>query len=174
MKRGSREAGGIICSLLSILGFGVLALAGLAWVGLHFLSQVRVEERDTDRGRMVKVETPLGSVRVNQREGVDPKHLGLPAYPGARRADRDGGAASIELNLGEDRKEFTVAAASYATSDPVDEVREFYRKKLPHCLFTRAGIECSHQGYKRLIVIHRHRGETRIAVLDSQAEPESN
>lgn len=63
--------------------------------------------------------------------------------------------------------------ASYSTPDSVEDVKEYYRRTIPHCIVTRKGIEYSEDGYQRLILVHRHRGETHILVA-SHGEPAAN
>jgi hypothetical protein len=173
--RRYRESGGILSALLWGFLIAIVIVAAIGYYGVHFATQIRVDERDTPHGKVVKVDTPLGSVKVNAQREIDPKHLGLPVYPGARQVNRGGGGtATIELDTGDEHKQFHFVAAVYRTADPVDDVRAFYRKNLPHCIVSQRGIEYSENGYKRLIAVHRDGGETEIQVLASEAEPASN
>ncbi|MCI0366269.1 MAG: hypothetical protein L0219_20600 [Phycisphaerales bacterium] len=174
MRRCISQRGGIVSTLL--LSFVTLIAVALAigWVGWNFASNVRVETSQGPRGEIVKVETPIGSVRVGHRDRIDPKHIGIPVYPGARLDEDDsGGGASVELDLGDERKEFTVVGAVYLTDDSVDQVRDYYKQQFPHCIVSKRGVEYSEGGYKRVIAIRRHRGQTRIA-LASIGEPAAN
>ncbi len=168
------ERGGAIANVLAGLFLaGVLVLAGLFFVGWKFTRDVRVETRESESGKVVRVETPIGSLRVNSREKADPRNLGIPIYPKAEISAQDAKSASIQLDLGEEHADLNVAAAVYTTDDSVDQVREFYKKEVPHAMLTKRGLEYTEGGYKRIIVIERTSGHTRIS-LASFGEPASN
>lgn len=173
MARCTSRRGGILSTLL--ISFTVLIAAALAigFVGWNFATNVHVETSQGPRGEIVKVETPIGSVRVGHRDRMDAKHVGIPVYPGAKIDEHDSGGASVELDLGEEHKEFTVVGAVYRTDDSVDQVRDFYKQQFPHCIVSKRGIEYSENGYKRFIAINRHYGQTRI-MLASIGEPAAN
>ncbi|MGH9783487.1 MAG: hypothetical protein ACRD88_04815 [Terriglobia bacterium] len=173
MNRRRGQAGGVIASLMFVLailaGMAVIAIA----IGVWSFSEVRVDSRETSRGTQVKVETPLGAIRVEQQSQVNPRSFGVPVYPGAKLTRGDSKAASIEIDLGGDRSQMTVVAAQYSTPDSVDSVREWYRRQLPHWILSRHGMEYSEGGFKRIIVLKRKWNETRI-VLASVGEPAAN
>lgn len=169
--------GGVLAGvLLVILILGVLAVAAVVSTGLYFAHHVRVTGRG-DRGETT-VETPLGTLRVRENARFNPKRLGLPVYPGAVREEDSRALASFHFDFGETHKAIAFMAAAYRTSDPIDEVTEFYRHELPHWMFSQKyggdfHLELTEGGYKKIIVIHRDRGETRIG-LASVGEPASN
>lgn len=173
MGRRTRRRGGILSTLLISFTVLICGALAIAFVGWNFATNVHVETSQGARGEIVKVETPIGSVRVGHRDRLDPKHVGIPVYPGAKLDENDAGGASVELDLGDEHKEFTVVGAVYHTDDSVDQVRDYYKQQFPHCIVSKRGIEYSENGYKRLIAINRHRGQTRIA-LASIGEPAAN
>jgi hypothetical protein len=169
--------GGTIAGvMLTVLVLALLAVAALVATGLYIAQNVRVTERGG--GGQTTVETPFGSVRVREGGKLDPQQWGVPVYPGAVREEDSRKLASLRVDFGERHKEFAVAAAEYRTPDSLERVYDFYRDQLPHWMFSerRHGgmrLELSEGGYKKIIVIHREDGETRIG-LASVGEPASN
>jgi hypothetical protein len=87
----------------------------------------------------VKIETPVGGLKVKTNDAAIAADAGLAVYPGATvvRNDRNNGAADVELNFGDFH--LRVMALGYQTPDSPEKVSAFYRKEL-----TRYGdvIEC--------------------------------
>jgi hypothetical protein len=176
MPRNPRHGGVIAGVMLTILVLGVLGIATLVTTGLYVADHVRVTERDA-RGETT-VETPFGSVHVRDNARFDPKHMGVPIYPGAIREEDSRKLASFRFDFGDVHKAFAVSAATYRTSDSIDRVTDFYRGELPHWLISQkedGGLQLSftRHGYKRFVAICEDDGETRIA-LASVGEPASN
>ncbi|MEX2263345.1 MAG: hypothetical protein WD696_15415 [Bryobacteraceae bacterium] len=178
MKSASREKGGILTGLL--IGLGLLAglVVFLAWTGIHLARNLHVEHTRKSNAESTRIVTPIGSIHVTNRRGVDAKHFGVPVYPGARQTEEDSRSASVELDLGSSHHELAIVAAHYVTSDSVEKVVEYYRGILPHWIVSKDGnrktrIEYTEDGYKRLIAIREKHGQTRIA-LASFGEPASN
>ncbi len=169
-----RERGGVVANVLAgLFVAGVLLLLGLFFVGWQLSKEVRVETRESGSGKTIRVQTPIGTIKVDAREKSDPSHLGIPVYPKAELSSEDAKSASVQLDLGDQHADLHVAAAVYYTNDPVGEVRDYYKKQVPHAIVTKRGLEYSEEGYKRIIVIERSSGRTRIA-LASFGEPASN
>ncbi len=172
-----RTRGGAVASvIITVLVLAGLAIAALVATGFYVARHVRVTEKDA-RG-VTTVETPFGTVRVRENSKLDPKHLGVPVYPGAVREDDSRKLASFRFDFGHRHKEFSIVAAEYRTSDPLDKVAEFYRHELPHWIFNQSDhggmqIELTEGGYKKIVAIHRDGDETRIG-LASVGEPASN
>jgi len=78
----------------------------------------------------VKIETPLGGMKVKTNENVSIADIGLAAYPGATLVtkDKDNGSADVDMNFGSFH--LRVKAASYRTGDSPDKVKAYYRKEL--------------------------------------------
>ena len=176
MPRNYRRGGALAGIMLMVLVLGALGIAALVTTGLYVADHVSVTETSA-RGETT-VETPFGTVRVRENSRLDPKHMGVPIYPGAVRQDDSRKLASFHFDFGDVHKTFALSAAEYRTSDSVERVTDFYREQLPHWLFSQkedGGIQLSFtkHGYKRLVAIYEDGGETRIA-LASVGEPASN
>ncbi|MBZ5592612.1 MAG: hypothetical protein LAP39_10285 [Acidobacteriia bacterium] len=178
MKTNHSERGGVLAGVLAaILILAALAVVGVFMAGMYLADNIHVEKTKNAKGESVQVETPIGSMRVQQYQKLDPKLIGVPVYPGAVREDRNG-AASFDFSFDSAHKEFTVLAAEYSTNDSVDKVREFYHRELPHWIIStkRHGgvqMEYTEDGYKRIVSIREQDGQTRIG-LASIGEPAAN
>jgi len=175
MPRNNRRGGAIAGIILMVLMLGALGIAALVATGLYVADNVRVADNDA-RGETT-VETPFGTLHVRD-SNLDPKHLGVPIYPGATRQRHCGTLASFHLDIGDMHKAFAVSAAEYRTPDSVDRVTEYYRDQLPHWLISQKDdgkmqLSFTRHGYKRFVCIYENDGETRIA-LASVGEPASN
>jgi len=176
MPRNPLRGGAIASVVLTLLILGVLGFAALVTTGLFVADHLRVTESNA-RGETT-LETPFGSVRVRENARLDPRHMGVPIYPGAVRDDDSHKLASFHVDFGDVHKAFAFSAAQYRTSDSIDRVTGFYRSELPHWLISQkenGGCELSftRHGYKRFVLIYEDGGETRIA-LASVGEPASN
>ena len=159
--------GGIFPAGLFVLVVILAAGWAILYFGQHLLQNVKVETTGEGRERGIKVDTPAGSLRVNTREKIDPRLLGVPIYPGARPTTDEAKSVSIESDLGDEARAFHLVAAEYRTPDSVDDVRAFYKKEVPHCIVSKKGIEYTEGGYRRFVALDRRSGETRITVLAS-------
>ena len=178
MKANHSERGGILAGILvALLILAALAVVGVFMAGMYLADNIHVQKTRTSKGETVQVETPIGSMRVRQFQRLDPKVIGVPVYPGAERRDENG-AASIDFSFDSAHKEFTFLAAEYSTNDPIDKVREFYHRELPHWIISQkrhggVQMEYTEDGFRRIVAIHEQDGETRIG-LASVGEPASN
>lgn len=179
MRRKGPQAGGVVAGILIgiLVLIGVLVAAAVVF-GVYVAHNVRVEETHSAQGKTVRVETPVGSMRLREHANVDPKQLGLPVYPGATLARSHGKAVNLEFDFAGEGKHLDVAAAEYTTSDPASKVTEFYRQQLPHWIFTTkfngsVEMKYSEGGYKRVIAIREEDGQTRIT-LAQIGEPIAN
>jgi len=163
------EKGGIIAGLVvGILAVLALTATALFLTGWYLGNNIRVEHTQNRRGGLVRIETPLGTLRA-QHAGIDPARFGVPVYPNANLLDRDGNMANVELDFGDAHKELSVIAAEYATDDSVEKVQEFYRNQLPHWIITKKRhrgfqMEYTKGGYKRFVVINEKDDRTCIAL----------
>lgn len=177
MPGNYRRGGALAGIVLMVLMLSAIGIAALVATGLYVADHVSVTGF-VDSGDETTIETPFGSVRVREHAKLDPKHLGVPIYPGAVREDGSRKLASFHFDFGDVHKAIAISAAEYRTSDSVDQVTEFYRDQLPHWLISQkenGGMQLSltRHGYKRLVAIYERDGETRIA-LASVGEPASN
>jgi hypothetical protein len=179
MRRNHSQAGGVLAGvLMAFLILGALAVLGVFMAGIYLADNIHVQKTRGAHGDIVRVETPIGSMRVRGSERLDPKTIGVPVYPGAIREDEHGGGASFEFDFDSTHKEFSVLAAEYSTADSIDKVKEFYHLQLPHWIVSKSRhanwqMEYTEDGYKRFVAIHEQDGRTRIG-LASVGEPASN
>jgi hypothetical protein len=127
---------------------------------------VHVDHTSTARGAKTRIETPLGAIGVEAREGLNPESVGVPVYPGATRDRDNAGGAFVDIG----DQQFSVVGASFTTSDSARQVRDFYHERLPHWIFTRKNgeethIEMSNEGYKRIVAIEERHGRTHIGIV---------
>jgi len=174
MRAGNRRGGALAAVLLGIVGTVALLIVTAIGVGVYVARNTTVKER----GDSVRLETPIGSVRINRNGRADPRLMGIPIYPGATRIDDRRKLASVEFDFGDEHNEFVAMAAEYVTSDPPSRVTEYYHDKFPRWIFEQRRHGCwrihmSESGYKRIIAIEERDGETRIA-LASIGEPAAN
>jgi hypothetical protein len=176
MPRNYRRGGALAGIILMVLMLGAIGIAALVATGVYVADNWRVTE--SGGGGETTVETPFGTVRVRENDRLDPRHMGVPIYPGAVRERHSHNLASLHLDFGDLHEAFAVSAAEYRTSDSVDRVTDYYRAELPHWLISQKENGClrlsfTKHGYKRFVAIYEDGGETRIA-LASVGEPASN
>jgi hypothetical protein len=175
MSSNSRK-GGIIA--VFVVGL-VIAVSALVVGSIFIASNVRLQHRDTPEGARVRVETPFGDVNIDARDSLKPESVGIPIYPGAFREHDNQGGVVFDFDSREGgQKQFSVVTAEYYTNDSADQVREFYRDRLPHWMFTQrhgdgVKIEFSEGGYKRIIAINERGGRTHIGIA-ALGEPAVN
>lgn len=111
----------------------LLALAALAALLLAGCSVSTNKGADNDKeGKNVDIKTPIASMHVETNEQAKAHDTGLPVYPGAREAppDSDDNTSRANVNMGFAGFGLKVVAAKYETDDPVEKVKDFYRKAL--------------------------------------------
>jgi len=178
MNRNRSQRGGVLTGVLAaFLILAALAVVGVFIAAVYVADNIHVEKTRNAKGETVQVDTPIGSLRVQEDKKLDPKTIGVPVYPNAVRNDHNH-AASVDFSFDSGHKEFTVVAADYTTNDSIDKVKEFYHHELPHWMITQGfngsvHMEFTEDGYKRIIAISEKHGQTHIA-LASVGEPASN
>jgi len=179
MKRSSSQTGGVLAGLLvAFLILAALAVVGVFVAGMYIADNIHVKKTRGAHGETVQVETPVGTMRVQEHKNLDPKLIGVPVYPGAQREDTHGAAASFDFSFDSAHKEFTVLAVEFSTDDSVDKVKAFYQRELPHWIISHSyrghfQMEYTENGYKRIVAISEKRGKTHIG-LASLGEPAAN
>ena len=162
-----------------IAGVFLLVAAGLFLVGYRFASKVRISSApDGQRDGTVRIETPLGNLRVQKQAQVDPKLLGIPLYPGAVAVKGEGMGAQVDLDLDFADKSLRVAAVQMETGDSMDKVVAFYRQEASDYSFNQkpgeaAEFHWSEGPRKKIVAIRERGGKTNIA-LANIGEPEAN
>jgi hypothetical protein len=176
VRRNSRRGGVIAVFLTLALIVGAVALIAALSGAFYFARNVRVTENG--RGE-TRIETPFASLRVRESADFDPAMAGIPVYPGATRIrNRDGKHASFEIDLADEHKEFSLAAAEFTTHDGVSQVVDYYTRHMPGARLTHShrgsvNFLSSDGGSKRVVAVRSRRGETRIT-LASVGEPAAN
>lgn len=169
--RGTGERGGALRAVL--IGLGVLAALLIAVIvvgAVYFAQNIRVHETETRRGKTVRVETPVGSVRVREGARLDVSELGVVLYPGAQAMGDGAKVVNLDLGfLGGAEGRFDVLAAEFTTADPPDKVADFYRKECPGWRFHSRGgdrvkLEIDERGFRRVVAIHPQGDGTRITI----------
>jgi hypothetical protein len=89
-----------------------------------------VQKRGSNGNEDVKIETPLGGVKVKTNQNAVAAEMGLAVYPGATamKNEKNNGAADVELSFGDFHLQ--VRAVGYHTPDSPEKVLAFYRKEL--------------------------------------------
>jgi hypothetical protein len=166
--RATSRKGGIIAVMAFALCIGVGALV----IGsIVIANNINLRHQPIRDGERVRLETPFGGISIDARDNLDPVAVGVPIYPGAIREHRDnkGGVLFDFENAHGDHHALSVVAAEYSTSDSPDQVREFYKARLPHWIFTERhghdlNVEYSQGGYKRIVAINQRDGRTHIGI----------
>lgn len=163
----------VIASILLVMA------AGLFLVGYRFASKVRISAApDGEQDGTLRIETPVGNLRVRKQGQIDPKLLGIPLYPGAVVVRGEGMGARVDLDLDFADKSLRVAAVQMETGDPMDKVVAFYRQEAADYSFNQkpgraAEFHWSDGSWKKIIAIAERRGKTHIS-LANIGEPEAN
>jgi hypothetical protein len=111
----------VIWWILGVVGAGmVLLVAGSLVIAGIFVRGVHIREA----GKKVEIETPIGSLKVNQG-GTRP--TGLPVYPGAGQDDSGGGSADISIG---DETLVGAAGEKYFSQDALDKIADWYTDRL--------------------------------------------
>ncbi|HEY6292405.1 MAG TPA: hypothetical protein VI455_12720 [Terriglobia bacterium] len=98
-----------------------------AWSGLEQLGHAQGKDQDSNG---VVLKTPAGGFEASGK--VKASEIGLPVYPGAKSvADRDQDNGNLTLSLSRQGKpDVHFLVAKFETRDSVDQVRDYYQKKL--------------------------------------------
>jgi hypothetical protein len=114
----------IVIGVLAIVG--ILAAATLTFVGLRIAKRSHV----TREGDQVKVETPFGTVESSQDPEKAASNLGVDIYPGAQ-VQKEGASSATFGGM-------HTAAASFESTDSLDQVCHYYKTKYPGALVRSA------------------------------------
>jgi len=123
----------VFWAIVLVVGFIIASGIFMVWFGLRILSNsvhVKVTENSPDR-KVVTIKTPMGNFKIAKEQNVSEYQLGLPIYPGATRQkdSADDHAISLSFDL-PDQTNLRIAAAKFATPDPINKVQEFYKQQL--------------------------------------------
>jgi hypothetical protein len=143
--KSSSGAKVILIVVLVVVGFVVLAIAGLGIVGWQIARHSHVQKN----GNQVKVETPFGTMESSTDADAAIKNLGIDVYPDA--TPRKQGAAMSSFGG------IRTVAAQFETDDPAEKVAEFYKSKL-------ANPQVSSQGEHYSIISTENKNVTTINI----------
>ena len=138
--------------LLGILSFGSIAF--FAW-------RVARHAHIHQDGNNVSVETPFGSVETTKDPADAVRNLGVDLYPGAELM-RNGSSTATFGGV-------HTATISAESSDPVDQVFNFYKARFPNAMVTtsdagRSTIISNDKKSMITINIESQGGKTKIAI----------
>lgn len=157
---------------LLIAAFVLVCLAVVAVS--YIVPNIRVHEQRGVSGDQVRVETPFGSVHVNEQKNAGLDIANFPIYPGAERVKQNGGGAVVDFDWGGGEKQFSISAAEFMTNDSVSKVREWYRSQLPDWQTSDKEMVHIENGLKRIISVKERNGRTRIGIATVGGEPAAN
>jgi hypothetical protein len=106
----------------------LIAVAFAFWL-IVLACTVSVKDHNDGNSDKVDIDTPIGSLHVN--EDVDVRDTGLSVYPGARpkpKTNHDDKAANV--NISSRLFGVKVAAIEYESDDPPNKVIAFYQDQL--------------------------------------------
>ncbi len=168
-QRRSHALAIVLVILALIFTVSVLAV----WVGLQFLTHGMVRVHRANGEKQVTIQTPAGTLRVNNGERVRPVELGLPIYPGATRV-KDQHGSGVELSFGAPNgKDMRLAVAKYETPDSLQKVEEFYHNEIGDEVtkFTardrdgKTVFEIKHPDEEKIVALKRQSGQTQIDLV---------
>jgi len=109
--------------------FRLLAVA--ASLSTMLLSGCRIVDHKDGKNDNVDISTPFGSMSVKSNDNADASAIGLTVYPGASPVkDKGDDKNNADVNMSFGDFHLGVKAASFQTSDSIDQVIAFYRKDL--------------------------------------------
>ena len=142
------------------------------------MSPITLRVTESDARGETTLDTPFGTVHVRDNARLDPKHMGVPVYPGAVRDDNSRKLASFHFDFGDVHKAFRRFDGDLSHQRFRRSGHRLLSHRLPHWIISQrdnGGLQLSltRHGYKRMVAIYEEDGETRIA-LASMGEPASN
>src|SRR5271165_2147680 len=153
-KGGSSALKIILIIVAVIIGLGILGIATVGFIGYRIAKSAHV----TQHGDQVKVETPFGSVETSKDPEQVAKDLGVDVYPGAQ-VQKNGTATVTFGNM-------HTVAASFESSDSVDQICSFYKSKLP-----AANVTSSDQKNMITINVQASGGTTKLQITNVSKKP---
>jgi hypothetical protein len=166
-----RTSGNLVAIIVLVLGLIAVVSVMAVWLGVRVLSHsvnFRVKEESGGK-KEVAIQTPLGSTKVTKE--TDPAFIGLPVYPGAVRVEGHD-SASVNLELpGEENVQ--VAAVKFETDDPVEKVKDYYKKQLGDSVTRfrdrdeqgQTVFEMKQQNEEKIVALKSEGFRTRIALV---------
>ena len=158
-----------LSSFLRYLGMAAMAIAVTTLA--HRAQAAPVRDQGGDE---ISVRTPKGGFDLSGQ--VKAKEIGLPVYPGATFVsdhDKDSGNLAFSLTR-PDKPDVKFVVAKFETADDMDQVRDFYRKKLGNKV-TKFSVDADHgsvsfemradKQHARFVALKRSEGRTEIDLV---------
>lgn len=149
----------VMIVLFIIAGVVILGIVGTVATGLFVAKKMKdtvVVEKDG--GATIKL--PGATVTTTQDSSKIAEQLDIEIYPGATVVE--GGGGVVETPRGR------TATGSFETSDPADQVAEFYRKLFPQAVYSHSdsqhSIVAEDGGDMVTIAIAEEEGKTHITL----------
>ncbi len=122
------QGGGALKVILIVVGvialFGILAFGSIAFFAWHVARHVHAHQD----GNNVRVETPFGNVETTKDPADAARNLGVDLYPGAELLKNGSSTATFGG--------VHTATISAESSDPAEQVFNFYKAKFPNAMVT--------------------------------------
>ena len=159
----------LFSSWLAVIAlFGILAFGSIAFFAWHVARHVHAHQD----GNNVRVETPFGNVETTKDPADAARNLGVDLYPGAELLKNGSSTATFGG--------VHTATISAESSDPVEQVFNFYKAKFPNAMVTTSDAGHStiiSNDNKRMITINveSQGGKTKIMITSvSRKSDEGN
>jgi hypothetical protein len=158
-----------LSSFLRCLGMAAMAMSVTTLA--HRAQAAPVQDQGGDE---ISVRTPKGGFDLSGQ--VKSKEIGLPVYPGATFiGDRDKNGGNLAFSLTRPEKpDVKFVVAKFETTDDIDQVRDFYRKKLGHKV-TKVSVDVGHgsvsfemradKQHARFVALKQSEGRTEIDLV---------
>ena len=145
----------IVVGVLVLLG--ILSVGSMAFFAWHVARHVHAHQD----GNNVRVETPFGNVETTKDPADAARNLGVDLYPGAELM-RNGSSTATFGGV-------HTATISAESSDPVEQVFNFYKAKFPNAMVTtsdagRSTIISNDNKSMITINVESHGGKTKIMI----------
>ena len=145
----------IVVGVLVLLG--ILSVSSMAFFAWHVARHVHAHQD----GNNVRVETPFGNVETTKDPADAARNLGVDLYPGAELM-RNGSSTATFGGV-------HTATISAESSDPVEQVFNFYKVKFPNAMVTtsdagRSTIISNDNKSMITINVESHGGKTKIMI----------
>ena len=152
---------------MALIPFAAFAAAFLLGaVGLWFLVKTtKISQTYTSAGKVLHMESPLGTLDERHEAKVDPRLAQIPVYPGALAQNPAAPEAVSELRFA--GAIFQDISVTYWTPDDLTKVWNFYRQRLPDFQVNLDAAQSKEliqrgQDYVRLVRVYGQAGRTVI------------
>jgi hypothetical protein len=89
-----------------------------------------VQQHGSNDNKDVKIETPLGDMKIKTNNAVAVSDVGLPVYPGSTIVKQDKNHGAVDLELSFHDLHIRAKGVTFRTPDSPEKVKAYYRKEL--------------------------------------------